>query len=124
MLEELKGIPAATADDDGAADQKYFDRAAALELTIWELITASRKALSNDKHILLSRCRRTHLDAVELLLSRHASTLTPGCPRPARFWNRSAYDWGTTTPTWRGRATTSPWEWGHCCRIRRRDCCR
>ncbi|KAL7442171.1 hypothetical protein ACHAXH_007296 [Discostella pseudostelligera] len=47
----------------------YFDQAAALELTIGELITASVSILGNNLHILLARCRHLHIDVVELLLS-------------------------------------------------------
>jgi hypothetical protein len=60
------------------ADQmtSYFDRSAALELTIGELITASQSALINNHHILLSRCRRLHLDVVEMLLFNCSAMLT------------------------------------------------
>ena len=54
----------------------YFDRAAALELTLGELITASQSALENNYHILLARCRRMHLDVIELLLSNCSDILT------------------------------------------------
>jgi len=50
-----------------------FDQLAALELTIVELIFASKSALGNDYHILLSRCYRVHLDVNELLMI-HCST--------------------------------------------------
>ena len=46
----------------------YFDQAAALELTIGELITTSASILGNNHHILLARCRRMHIDVVELVL--------------------------------------------------------
>ncbi|KAL7538918.1 hypothetical protein ACHAXR_011177 [Thalassiosira sp. AJA248-18] len=67
MLVELQAMPKL---------QTNFDRAAAMELTIWELIAASQSALENNHHILLSHCRRLHLDVIELLLSRCASILT------------------------------------------------
>jgi len=47
-----------------------------LELTVWELITASQSTLENDHHILLSRCRRLHLDVISLLLSKCSLELT------------------------------------------------
>lgn len=53
-----------------------FERAAALELTFGELVTASRSSLGNDHHILLSRCRRMHLDSIELVLSKCSDFLT------------------------------------------------
>ena len=62
MLTELKTTP-------------NFDRAAALELTLWELATVSQSRLENEHHILLSRCRRLHLDAIELFLTECSSTL-------------------------------------------------
>ncbi|KAL7487179.1 hypothetical protein ACHAW6_012795 [Cyclotella cf. meneghiniana] len=74
MLLELQ---AAFKSNLGSGDiSSYFDRAAALELTIGELITASRSALDNNYHILLSRCRRLHLDVIELLLSNCSRILT------------------------------------------------
>jgi hypothetical protein len=60
----------------GDDKSSYFDRAAALELTLGELIIASNSALDNDNHILLSRCRRMHLDVIELLLSNCSENLT------------------------------------------------
>lgn len=78
MLVELQaifGAQAAVANTE-SANEGCFDRAAALELTVGELIYASRSTLGNDQHILLSRCRRLHLDTVELLLSHCASSLT------------------------------------------------
>mmetsp|Transcript_7458 Transcript_7458/g.18496 ORF Transcript_7458/g.18496 Transcript_7458/m.18496 type:complete len:601 (+) Transcript_7458:68-1870(+) len=71
ILVELQAIVKMQIDNDGTV---YFDRAAALELTIWELITASQSTLENNLHILLSRCWRLHLDVIELLLS-HCSTM-------------------------------------------------
>ncbi len=55
LQEMFKGQSVIDVNDasDGA-----FDRAAALELTIGELITASQSTLGNTQHILLSRCRR------------------------------------------------------------------
>ena len=47
----------------------YFDQAAALELTIGELITTSTSILGNNYHILLARCRRLHVDVIEVLLA-------------------------------------------------------
>lgn len=47
----------------------YFDQAAALELTIGELITTSTSILGNNHHILLARCRRLHIDVIEVLLA-------------------------------------------------------
>jgi len=74
MMKELQSIfklqPAGNTDDGS------FDRAAALELTVCELISASQSALGNDHHILISRCRRLHLDSIEVLLSQCASVLT------------------------------------------------
>ena len=55
-------------------DESTFDRAAALELTIGELIHASISMLDNTQHILLSRCRRLHIDAIELLLTNCTTT--------------------------------------------------
>lgn len=53
-----------------------FDQLAALELTIVELILASKSTLGNDCHILLSRCYRLHLDVVEVLISHCSTKLT------------------------------------------------
>jgi hypothetical protein len=53
-----------------------FDQLAALELTIVELILASKSTLGNDYHILLSRCYRLHLDVVELLTNHCSTKLT------------------------------------------------
>ncbi|KAL7463874.1 hypothetical protein ACHAXS_004224 [Conticribra weissflogii] len=78
MLQELqhifqntKGPPNPTLPSSGA-----FERAAALELTLGELVTASRSSLGNDHHILLSRCQRMHLDSIELMLSKCSDFLT------------------------------------------------
>jgi hypothetical protein len=49
---------------------------AALELTMVELILASKSTLGNDYHILLSRCYRLHLDVVELLMNHCSTKLT------------------------------------------------
>ena len=74
MLEfqDLFKMESDSADDSSS----LFDRTAALELTIWELITASQSALGNKHHILLSRCRRLHIDAIELVLSKCSKLLT------------------------------------------------
>jgi hypothetical protein len=53
-----------------------FDQLAALELTMVELILASKSTLGNDYHILLSRCYRLHLDVVELLMNHCSTKLT------------------------------------------------
>lgn len=74
MLEELGMV--LKLQSNGDSIDGSFDRAAALELTVWELITASKSTLGNDHHLLLSRCRRLHLNAVELLLSQCCSMLT------------------------------------------------
>lgn len=60
----------------GGDKSTYFDRGAALELTLGELIVAAQSALDNDHHILLSRCRRMHLDVIEVLLSNCSNILT------------------------------------------------
>jgi len=78
MLQELQHIFQNT---KGALNQALpysgaFERAAALELTFGELVTASRSSLGNDHHILLSRCRRMHLDSIELVLSKCSDFLT------------------------------------------------
>lgn len=65
-LDELEGMLVELGSSD--ADGTHFDRAVALELTIAEMIAASKSALGNDKHILLSRCYRLHLDVVEMIL--------------------------------------------------------
>mmetsp|Transcript_40775 Transcript_40775/g.85654 ORF Transcript_40775/g.85654 Transcript_40775/m.85654 type:complete len:625 (+) Transcript_40775:52-1926(+) len=76
MLIELRNVSKLGTKLEEDAKSAQFDRAAALELTINELITASKLSLNNDMHILLSRNRRLHLDAIELLLTNFASTLT------------------------------------------------
>ena len=63
-------------EPSGEDKSSYFDRAAALELALGELIIASQSALGNNYHILLERCRRMHLDVIELLLSNCSDTLT------------------------------------------------
>lgn len=60
----------------GGDQSTYFDRGAALELTLGELILAARSALDNNRHILMSRCRRMHLDVIEMLLSNCSDFLT------------------------------------------------
>lgn len=72
MLMELKSTPKTKAK---GGNSSYFDQAAALELTLWELNTVSQSRLENKHHILLSRCRRLHLDAIELFLTECSSTL-------------------------------------------------
>lgn len=66
----------ANSNNSSSIDESTFDRAAALELTIGELIHASLSMLENTHHILLSRCRRLHTDAIELLLSNCTTILT------------------------------------------------
>lgn len=73
LLEIQNAFKSKLVDDQMSS---YFDRSAALELTIGELITASNSALNNNHHILLSRCRRLHLDVVEMLLSNCSAMLT------------------------------------------------
>jgi hypothetical protein len=73
FLETQQAFKSKVTGDDKSS---YFDRAAALELTLGELIIASTSALGNDKHILLARCRRMHLDVIELLLSNCSEILT------------------------------------------------
>jgi len=58
-----------TTSTSSSTTSYYFDQAAALELTIGELITTSTSILGNNHHILLARCRHLHIDVVELLLS-------------------------------------------------------
>ncbi|KAL3787576.1 hypothetical protein HJC23_000064 [Cyclotella cryptica] len=74
MLLELQAAFKSKIGNDDISS--YFERAAALELTVGELITASQSALNNNHHILLSRCKRLHLDVVELLLSNCSQILT------------------------------------------------
>jgi hypothetical protein len=79
ILVELGGIfegGLSSPDDDAGDGTTNFERAAALELTIGEMISASASALGNDRHILLSRCRRLHLDVVEMLLKHCPAKLT------------------------------------------------
>lgn len=73
FLEIQQAFKSTLSGDDKTS---YFDQAAALELTLGELITASVAALANDHHILVARCRRMHLDIVELLLSNCLDILT------------------------------------------------
>lgn len=79
ILVELGGIfggGLSSPDDDAGDGTTNFERAAALELAIGEMISASASALGNDRHILLSRCRRLHLDVVEMLLKHCPAKLT------------------------------------------------
>ena len=79
ILVELGGIfegGLSSPDDDTGDGTTNFERAAALELTIGEMISASASALGNDRHILLSRSRRLHLDVVEMLLKHCPTKLT------------------------------------------------
>ncbi|KAL7528900.1 hypothetical protein ACHAWF_002759 [Thalassiosira exigua] len=71
MLVELQSI--LKAENHGTLASS-FDRAAELELTVCELTTASQSTLNNNQHILLSRCRRLHIDVIDILLS-HCATL-------------------------------------------------
>ena len=73
FLEIQQAFKSELSGDDKSS---YFDRAAALELTLGELIIASKSALDNNNHILLARCRRMHLDVIELLLSNCSDILT------------------------------------------------
>lgn len=77
ILVELQAMFKLQADAGLATNgNEDFDRSASLELTTCELITASQSLLGNTHHILLSRCRRLHIDAIELLLTHCAATLT------------------------------------------------
>ena len=78
MLVELQAIFMVQSANGGSnnTDGTYFDRVAALELTIGELILASRSALGNNYHILLSRCYRLHIDVIELILTHCSFELT------------------------------------------------
>ena len=78
ILVELGGVfdGGSSPDDDAGDGTTNFERAAALELTIGEMISASASALGNDRHILLSRCHRLHLDVVEMLLNHCLAKLT------------------------------------------------
>jgi hypothetical protein len=75
MVVELQAILQSKPDEGKSMTSTTFERAAALELTAWELITASKASLGNNHHILLSRCRRLHLDSVEILLEHCSSIL-------------------------------------------------
>ena len=68
MIVELQAIFQSKPDEGKSMSTTSFERASALELTVWELITASKASLGNNHHILLSRCRRLHLDSIEILL--------------------------------------------------------
>ena len=76
MLVELQAIFQLQANDNRTIDESHFDRAASLELAVGELIFASQSMLENNHHILLCRCRRLHIDVIELLLSHCTSRLT------------------------------------------------
>ncbi|KAL7441719.1 hypothetical protein ACHAXM_008150 [Skeletonema potamos] len=75
MVVELQAILESKPDEGKFMSSASFERAAALELTAWELITASEASLGNNHHILLSRCRRLHLDSIEILLEYCSSIL-------------------------------------------------
>lgn len=75
MVVELQAIFQSKPDEGKSMVSTSFERAAALELTAWELITASNASLGNNQHILLSRCRRLHLDSIEILLEHCSSIL-------------------------------------------------
>ena len=75
MVVELQAIFQSKPDEGKSMASTSFERAAALELTVWELITASCASLGNIHHILLSRCRRLHLDSIEILLEHCSSIL-------------------------------------------------
>mmetsp|Transcript_20034 Transcript_20034/g.23196 ORF Transcript_20034/g.23196 Transcript_20034/m.23196 type:complete len:626 (-) Transcript_20034:201-2078(-) len=47
---------------------ELFERCKALEMAADELIQATKLKLENDKHVLLIRCCRLHLDSAEILL--------------------------------------------------------
>jgi hypothetical protein len=76
MMVELQTVFTSKTGQAVAENSSHFDRAAALELTVGELITAGEQSLENNHHILLSRCRRLHLDAIEILLSHCSNVLT------------------------------------------------
>lgn len=63
-----KNGTSSTTSSSSSTTSYYFNQAAALELTIGELITTSASILGNNHHILLARCRRMHIDVVELVL--------------------------------------------------------
>ena len=75
MSVEIKAITTLQSNGNNA-DDTTFDRAAALELTIGELIFASKSTLGNTNHILLSRCWRLHIDIIEVILSHYTFKLT------------------------------------------------
>jgi len=75
MLVEIQALTQSQSNEKNA-DDTTFDRAAALELTIGELIFASTSTLGNANHILLSRCWRLHIDIIEVILTNYTSKLT------------------------------------------------
>jgi len=75
MLVEIQAITQLQSNGKNA-DDTTFDRAAALELTIGELIFASTSTLGNANHILLSRCWRLQIDIIEVILSHYTPKLT------------------------------------------------
>ena len=75
MVVELQAMFLSKPDEGLSMSSTSFERAAALELTVWELITAAKASLGNNNHILLSRCRRLHLDSIEILLEHCSSIL-------------------------------------------------
>jgi len=75
MLVEIQAITQLQSNGKNS-DDSTFDRAAALELTIGELIFASKSTLGNTNHILLSRCWRLHIDIIEVILSHYTFKLT------------------------------------------------
>lgn len=54
---------------------EIFERCKALEMASDELIRASKSKLGNDKHLLLIRCCRLHVDSIEILM-KFSSQLT------------------------------------------------
>lgn len=75
MVVELRAIFQSKPNEGKSMTSTSFERAATLELTVWELINASLESLGNNHHILLSRCRRLHLDSIEILLENCSSIL-------------------------------------------------
>ncbi|KAL7497535.1 hypothetical protein ACHAWT_005548 [Skeletonema menzelii] len=75
MVVELQAMFLSNPNEGKSMSSTSFERAAALELTVWELITAAKESLGNSNHILLSRCRRLHLDSIEILLEHCSSIL-------------------------------------------------
>ena len=75
IVVELQAIFQSKPEEGNSMSSTSFERAAALELTAWELITATKSSLGNNNHILLSRCRRLHLDSIEILLEHCSSAL-------------------------------------------------